>query len=441
MALTQLLLTTFVAYWLRTQYLSSRERLTKELSDYYVNTHDELIDTLLFKSYVNPALKGRKIITVNLRPDKDSISINNDSIFANRETEDIILRSVRMIVSHSEDSSGPVKSHITAVGFNIDSATFSRRFHGKMNDAGMRFGFSWNTADGDSVSEVTGNAIFMDPLPGTKLPVGRVSGYGGYLMLSILPQLFFGLFLTLLSSLAFILTYRNLRDHAVLNNLRNEFIGNMTHELKTPVATLRVALEALGRYDLRKEPVVLDEYLRLASQETARLEELINRVLDHSLLESNSQIAKMSETDINTLVSDAVDLMKIRPAEGSVTFFRADEEIKVMCDRLYLKSVVLNLIDNSLKYCDKTPEVNVFARKEGRHAVIEVSDNGAGIPEEYHDRIFEKFFRLPSGNVHNVKGYGLGLSFASLVMQIHGGTISIRNHTPGCSFIIKLPSA
>ncbi|MBE0677492.1 MAG: HAMP domain-containing histidine kinase [Bacteroidales bacterium] len=439
--MTQLLLTAFVAYWLRSQYQSSRERLVKELSDCYVNTHDELLDTLLFKSYVNPLLKGKKIITVNLRPDKDSISIINDSIFAIRETEDIILRSVRMIVSHSEDSSGPVKSHVSAVGFNIDSAAFSRHFHRKMNDAGMRFGFNWNTAEGESVSAVTGKVIIMDPLPGSALPVGRVSVYGWYLLLSILPQLLFGLFLILLSSLAFILTYRNLRDHTVLNNLRDEFIGNMTHELKTPVATLSVALEALGRYNLRNEPVVLDEYLRLASQETARLEELINRVLDHSLLESNSQITKMSETDINTLVSEAVDLMKIRLTEGSVTFFSSDEEIIVMCDRLYLKSVVLNLIDNSLKYCDKTPEINVFTRKEGQHAVIEVSDNGPGIPEEYHDRIFEKFFRLPSGNIHNVKGYGLGLSFASLVMKVHGGTIRIRNHTPGCSFIIKLPSA
>jgi len=441
MAVTQLLLTAFVAYWLRTQYQSSREMLEKELSGYYVNTYDELIDTLLFKSYVNPALKGKRIITVNLRPDQDSTFTDNDSIFAIRKTEDIILRSVRLIVSQSEDSSGAIKSHIATDALNIDSAAFDRRFQGKLNDAGMRFGFSWNTADSCSVSGEAGKTIIMKPLPGSRLPDGSVSGYSGYLMLTILPQMIFGLLLVLLSAMAFLLAYRSLRDHAVLNNLRNEFIGNMTHELKTPVATLRVALEALGRYNLRNEPIVLDEYLRLASHETARLEELINRVLDHSLLESNSQMANMSEIDINALVSEAVDLMKIRLTEGSVTFTRTPEEVMVICDRLYLKSVVLNLIDNSLKYCDKVPEVKVSITKEGKHAEIEVSDNGPGIPEEYHDRIFEKFFRLPSGNIHNVKGYGLGLSFASLVVKLHGGTIRIKNHAQGCSFVIKLPSA
>jgi hypothetical protein len=258
MAVTQLLLTAFMAYWLHTQYQSSKERLEKELSIYYVNTNDELIDTLLFKSYVNPALKGKRIITVNLRPDQDSNYTDYDSIFAIHETEDIILRSVRLIVSNAEDSSGAVKSHITASDLNLDSASFRRRFQGRMEDAGMRFGFSWNAADSDSVSKMAGKTLIIKPLPGSKLPAGRVSGFSGYLLLTILPQLIFGILLVILSALAFILAYRNLRDHTVLNNLRNEFIGNMTHELKTPVATLRVALEALGRYNLRNEPVVLD---------------------------------------------------------------------------------------------------------------------------------------------------------------------------------------
>jgi signal transduction histidine kinase len=439
MVVTQLMLTVFVAYWLRTQYRSARDRLKKDLTIYYVSTQDELIDTLLFKSYVNPALKGKKIITVNLRPEQDSSSARNDSTVAIRKTEEIILRSVKMIVSQSDDSLGIIQSHVTAGIMNIDSAAFSRRLNGKMKDAGMRFGFSWYAADSDSVCGAAGNPIIMEPLPGTQLPAGKVSGYSGYLVLTILPQLIFGLLLVLLSGLAFMLAYRNLRDHAVLNSLRNEFISNMTHELKTPVATLRVAIEALGRYNLRNEPLVLDEYLRLASRETARLEELINRVLDHSMLENNNQIARMAETDINALVSGAVDLMNTRLTEGSVTFLPAEDNLIVMCDSLYLKSVVLNLVDNSLKYCDKTPVVEVIVRKEGRHAVIEVSDNGPGIPEEYHDRIFEKFFRLPSGNIHNVKGYGLGLSFASQVIKLHGGTIRIKNHAPGCSFNIKLP--
>ncbi|MCU0460163.1 MAG: HAMP domain-containing histidine kinase [Bacteroidales bacterium] len=439
MIVTQLILTIFVVYWLRTQYLSSKGRLENELSEIYIRTQDELIDTLVFKSFVNPVISG-KVITVNIGSDNDSLAHGPDSLTTTGGTEEMILRSVRMIVSHTDDSTIRLKSHFSGTGFTIDSAMFDQRFHLKMNEEGMNFRFRWTEAPGDSAGGGSGRVIMMEPMPGSRLPGAEISGFKGYIMMEILPQLGFGLFLVLLSSLAFLLAYRYLRDHAVLNELRNEFIGNMTHELKTPVATLRVALEALEKYSLRDEPELLEEYLRLASLETTRLEELINRVLDHSLLENNGSTADMKETEINSLAGDAVDLMKIRLAEGSVTFHRFATDIKVVCDRLYIKSVLLNLIDNSLKYCGTTPEVNLLVRQEGRYAVIEVRDNGPGIPREYQEKVFEKFFRLPAHNVHNVKGYGLGLSFAQLVVRLHGGRIEIRNHNPGCSFIIYLPS-
>jgi signal transduction histidine kinase len=446
MIVTQLVLTMFVVYWLRTQYLSSRERLKKELSVIYVDTQDELMDTLLFRSFVNPVISGTKIITVNIGPGRDSLGPSHDSpvssgdsLLTAGKTEDMILRSVRMIMSQPGDSTVRFKSHISAASLTIDSALFDRKFNTKMNEEGMDFVFTWNEASGDSVPEASGRVILMDPLPGSRLPGAEISGFRGYLALEILPQLIFGLFLILLSALAFLVAYRNIRDHALLNSLRDEFIGNMTHELKTPVATLRVALEALEKYNVREEPALLAEYLRLASLETARLEELINRVLDHSLLENNGSTARMTETDINAMVRDAADLMRTRLAEGTISFQGNETDIIVRCDRLYIKSVILNLIDNSLKYCETIPEVNLFVRKEGEYAVIEVRDNGPGIPAEYHEKVFEKFFRMPAGNVHNVKGYGLGLSFAALVVKLHGGRIGIHNHDHGCSFIVYLP--
>lgn len=441
MIVTQLVLTIFMVYWLRTQYLSSKGRLVKELSEIYIQTQDELIDTLVFRSFVNPVISGKKIITVNIGSEQDSLAGRTDSLPAIGKTEEMILRSVRMIVSHSDDTTVRFKSQITGASFTIDSAMFDERFHLKMNKEGMNFGVRWTEAAGDSVPGGSGRVIMMEPMPGSRLPGAEISGFKGYIMVEILPQLVFGLFLIILSAMAFLLAYRYLRDHAVLSELRNEFIGNMTHELKTPVATLRVALEALDKYSLRDDPALLGEYLRLASLETARLEELINRVLDHSLLESNGSTADMKETEINSLAGDAVELMKIRLDEGSITFHRFDADIKVVCDRLYIKSVILNLIDNSLKYCGTVPEVNLLVRREGRFAVLEVRDNGPGIPDEYHEKVFEKFFRLPTHNIHNVKGYGLGLSFAQLVVKLHEGRIEIRNHNPGCSFIIYLPSA
>ena len=193
---------------------------------------------------------------------------------------------------------------------------------------------------------------------------------------------------------------------------------------------------------MRNEPEVMDEYLRLASSETTRLTELINRVLDHSMLEENNQLLKPELTDINSLVSDVTHNMQQRFEKcGSIEFKPSPEKINVLCDPLFLRGVIINLIDNSIKYCDKDPVIRILAGSESGSAIIEVTDNGPGIPVEYHNRIFEKFFRMPAGNVHNVKGYGLGLSFAYLVMKLHKGSISITNLDPGCSFKLKLPIA
>jgi two-component system phosphate regulon sensor histidine kinase PhoR len=110
-----------------------------------------------------------------------------------------------------------------------------------------------------------------------------------------------------------------------------------------------------------------------------------------------------------------------------------------MCDPLLFKGVIMNLIDNSIKYSGGSPAIRLYTERDKHNAKVTVTDEGPGIPAEYHEKIFEKFFRVPSGNVHNVKGYGLGLNFASKVMALHKGSIGIKNKDKGCSFILNLP--
>jgi two-component system phosphate regulon sensor histidine kinase PhoR len=201
-----------------------------------------------------------------------------------------------------------------------------------------------------------------------------------------------------------------------------------------------VALEALGNYNMKKEPRVMEEYLQLASEETKRLGELINRVLDHTLLEQKEHPLDLIEIDLNKLITDVVSIMNRKTgSKGIIEFNREDHNITLVGDLLYIKGVLINLIDNSIKYCDTDPVITVSAERKSKYIVVEIKDNGPGIPEEYQKKIFEKFFRLPSENVHNVKGYGLGLSFASLVMELHKGSIEVKNLNPGCSFKLKFP--
>jgi signal transduction histidine kinase len=469
MITSQVLLTLFVLQWLRSQYHGEKERLAGELTGLYIDTQDEIIDTLLFRSYVNPVLEShrndslpndslistgpknvkgfiswagnKKAITVRLNHGTDTaVPVPlPDTLKFRKINDEMLLRSVKLIVSHTRDS-GDNGLRVRDLEINPDTAVFKEHFYNRITGSGMKLNISWEEKP-VSHSE-SRNILYVNPANPFSLPGVSITRYNGYLAGKILPQILFGLILIFITGFAFVISYRRLRDNVILNNLRNEFVSNMTHELKTPVATISIALESLGRYNMRNEPEVMDEYLRLASSETERLTELINRVLDHSMLEENNQLLKPVLTDVNSLVSDVTRNMQQRLEKcGTIEFNPSPEKINVLCDPLFLRGVIINLIDNSIKYCDKDPVIRILAGSESGSAIIEVADNGPGIPEEYHNRIFEKFFRMPTGNVHNVKGYGLGLSFAYLVMKLHKGSISIKNLDPGCSFKLKLPLA
>lgn len=439
MLTSQLLLTLFVLYWLQTQYRIEKERLVNELTGLYTETQNEIIDTLLFRSYVNPVLSHPESVRVEHRPGSGNMS--NDTTRLRKINDEMILRSVKLIISHSKDTSNRKEPLIRYLLNNPDTGYFKKNFHERLRGAGMKFNISFDDNKASADNKNRTDILYVNSLNPLSLPAVSVTHYKGYLTGKILPQILFGVSLILITALAFWLSFRSIRNHIILNSLRNEFISNMTHELKTPVATLSVALESLGKYNMRKEPAVMDEYLKLASLETKRLEDLISRVLDHSLLEENNQFLNLLVTDINPLITEVAAIMRQRlEGPGTIDFLPSVEKISILGDPLFLKGVLINLLDNSIKYCDKVPVIKIVTRKDKGSVVIEVADNGPGIPAEYQKRIFEKFFRLPSGNVHNVKGYGLGLSFASLVIKLHKGSISVRNNNVGCTFFLKIPA-
>jgi signal transduction histidine kinase len=473
MIVSQLLLTLFVAYWLRSQYRTEKDRLSNLLTTYYIDTQDEIVDTLLFKSYVHPVLRGEAIqiehrilgkdsvagnsgfvsgpdrsviavkdkkglVTINIHSVNDSAGRIPDSARFRKINDEMLIRSVKLIVSHSGDTLSEDKPFMRALSIAPDSAVFKKHFQARLIDSGMKFMLFWNGVK-NSAAHSHGKRLKVDIVNPFSLPAVTIGGYNNYLIRQILPQLVFGIVLIFITALAFIISYRSIREHVILGNLRNEFISNITHELKTPVATISVALEALGKYNMKDNPAVAEEYLKLASSETSRLEELVNRVLDHSMLEEHNQPYKMMISDLNSLVTEVAEIMRSRLEKGKIEVSLPGKKITVNCDPLFIKGVLINLIDNSIKYCDKEPLITVSVTEKFVYAEIVVADNGPGIPREYRKKIFEKFFRLPSNNIHNVKGYGLGLSFASLVMNSHKGSIELADCSHGCSIILKLP--
>lgn len=262
-----------------------------------------------------------------------------------------------------------------------------------------------------------------------------------YLLQKIAGPIVMSVFLVLFCALSFWVLYRNLARQQRLADIKNEFISNITHELKTPIATVSVAIEAMRSFSAAMDPAKSKEYLDISANELQRLSLLVDKVLKLSMFEKRSIELKYEELDLQALVQEVTDSMRLQFERRQATVtIEAAGDTRLQGDRLNLVSVVFNLVDNALKYSNTAPQIQISMREAGTKVQLVVADQGIGVPEEYRRRIFEKFFRVPTGNVHNAKGYGLGLSYVSHVVARHRGDIRVEpNGAAGSRFVINLP--
>jgi len=262
-----------------------------------------------------------------------------------------------------------------------------------------------------------------------------------YLLKKISPQIFFSVLLLGITVVSFLTLYRNLRSHQKLASIKNEFISNITHELKTPIATVSVAIEAMKNFNVLDDPKKTREYLEISQNELQRLSLLVDKVLKLSMFEKKEIELKIETVDLRLLVEEVAASMRLQLEKHKAQLaIQSEGDTTIQGDRLHFISVIFNLLDNALKYSKSNPSIEIDIRQEGEIAQIAVTDNGIGIPIEYKERIFEKFFRVPTGNTHNAKGYGLGLSYVAHVVSKHQGQIAVESQPGiGSRFIIKLP--
>jgi len=227
-----------------------------------------------------------------------------------------------------------------------------------------------------------------------------------------------------------------------LAEIKNEFINNITHELKTPIATVGVAIEALKSFNAIDDKEKTKEYLDISSNELQRLELLVDNVLKLSMFEKKQIALNKEQFDLKELTQKVLDSM--RPQFGKskalVNFSAKGDNFLIKADKLHITSVIYNLLDNALKYCKEDPLINVQLSSQQNFIELRVSDNGIGIAPEYCNKIFDKFFRVPTGNKHDVKGYGLGLSYVSEIIKRHMGFISVESDlNKGSVFTARIP--
>jgi len=269
------------------------------------------------------------------------------------------------------------------------------------------------------------------------------------------PQALFSIILVGVTIFSFLLLYRNWRQQQKLSLLKNDFISNITHELKTPIATVSVAVEAMKNFNALQDPVRTREYLDISAHELQRLSLLVDKVLKLSLFERQEIELKKEDFDLKVLVEEVMASMRlqfekcqanVRLMPGSpapaMTGDNAEPDTRFLlrADKLHFTSVIYNLLDNALKYSRLNPILQVDLATERNLLVLAVTDNGIGIPAVYRNRVFEKFFRVPTGDQHNVKGYGLGLSYVAYVVQRQGGEITVDSKEGvGSRFTVKIP--
>jgi two-component system, OmpR family, phosphate regulon sensor histidine kinase PhoR len=270
---------------------------------------------------------------------------------------------------------------------------------------------------------------------------GRLENIRPYLIGQIKSEIFFSIILTLLTASAFFLMYRNFREQQRLVSAKNEFINNVTHELKTPVATVSVALEALQNFNASQDSKLTKEYLEIAQRELVRLNEITDRILKTSILENDVTITKET-SDLDHVITSVLADMKIifEQKNANVSYRKDGADFPLHCDSYKLYQMIENLIDNALKYSNGTPLIEISLTGSNNQVLLIVKDNGIGIRKEYQEKIFDKFFRVPTGDIHTIKGYGLGLSYVSNLVRSLAGSINVESElSKGSTFTLSFP--
>jgi two-component system phosphate regulon sensor histidine kinase PhoR len=226
-----------------------------------------------------------------------------------------------------------------------------------------------------------------------------------------------------------------------LSEVKTDFINNMTHELKTPISTIGLSAEMIMRTNFVDQEK-LQQYAGIIFKENKRLEHQVERVLNVAKMDKDKLSLKKESFDMHELLNEVKENFEFNQMEtgGLIDLQLNAEQFAINVDPVHLSNVVYNLMDNAVKYCDNNPEIKLSTQSDKRWFALEVSDNGIGIKRDDQKMIFDKFFRVPTGNRHDVKGFGLGLYYVKLIIEEHGGQIFVKSTVgKGTTFTVRLP--
>ncbi len=343
--------------------------------------------------------------------------------------------------------------YIVNIESQIDANVLEYYLTKEFNENKLHIDFEYAIYDCESEEMVYGNYItfsssnnIKSELPkydeyvyyfGIKFP-GRKNYIVGKMTIGII---FSGILLIVLAFFSYSMSI--ILQQKKLSELQQDFINNMTHEFKTPITTINISADVLLDSEIIKNPNRLNKYAEIIKQQNDRLNSHVGKVLQIAKIEQQALELNKEYVNLYDIIEELIRSIKLRftDVDGKITTDFKHVPVMIFADKMHLTNILFNLVANAVKYCNSQYKISICSKLVKNSLIIEIQDNGPGIPKEFHSRIFKKFFRVPTGNLHDVKGFGLGLYYVKNICDAHKWKInfeSIKNK--GCKFTIKINS-
>jgi two-component system, OmpR family, phosphate regulon sensor histidine kinase PhoR len=447
-------LAAFLGYYVYSVYSTEKERIEREMGYIFANSIKEMESNML-NSIIKVSGKGNNNISINL----NHVPSEKTAVFTSKiESSEIKSDGKKRVVFSRKVQSGNSGKEVAgmiSMMVKVDNQsnqilklerpqslakilpTIKKQYAKDLTKGHLNNKFEIFIDSVKPTQKVL--AVYSDIATNQKLKVISRQTFWD-ISKKILPQVLTTILLFGFVALSFFLLIKSNQKSQEMFQLKSDFISNMTHELKTPIATMSVALEAIESFEI-KNIDQKKEYLGIARSEVKRLGDLVDRVMDISKMTDLEFTTQTEKTNLNDLIESTLKRFEIRLQNKNihVVFEKPEHEIVVNSDSESLRTILENLIDNAIKY-NQNPDPKIFinATFQANNAAIEVIDNGNPIPEGFRANIFEKFFRVPeSGQKHNIKGHGLGLFIVDRLAKSLGYKIEYSAKDQGNSFILK----
>jgi two-component system phosphate regulon sensor histidine kinase PhoR len=416
------------------------------LVGYNIHACNYSLDTI----HLNRENQGVTVITKDNQKDSVYIIVGNQMKRINRKSKDLEMVFERMVVE--------VASRHKSIEDRLDTTILKQIIQNSLIDNGIEIPFEYAILNSDSATKpVIQTAGFTARLTGSVYKVNLfpndVIEKENYLILDfpdkwrhvykslaflMAGSSFFTFFIIITFTLTLLLIFRQKK----ISEIKSDFINNMTHEFKTPIATISLAADSLSNEKVYNNKSQVIYFSGIIKEESKRMNSQVENVLQMALLDKKDFKLKFELTDVHDLIKTAIKSVSIQieRKEGKIESFLESEKFSAYTDKVHFTNILYNLLDNAIKYSNGKPDIKVGTYNNTKGIFIYVEDKGIGMNTAMQSKIFDKFYRASSGNVHNVKGFGLGLSYVKAIVTANSGTIMVRSKPgEGSRFTVFLP--